>query len=173
MQSVKRILAAGCLIGIGYILGHSRIIENASADPSDFTISEDTAKSISDAHDGLRKAVDKLKLDSRYEAVTKSINSYAVMVGGINAKEDLEAGHGVDPETFAALSVAVYQLKKHNIKDDQLADWVDTNLLGLDSNGHLTYRNKVVRLYPISKLRKLQEQRMFVLGELKGEKGSR
>jgi hypothetical protein len=64
-------------------------------------------------------------------------------------------------------------LKKNNLKDDQLADWVDTNLLGYDSNGHLTYRNKVVRIYSVSRLRKLNAQRMVVLGETKELKSRR
>jgi methionine aminopeptidase len=173
MRTSVRLLSAGCLIALGYVMGSCQVMSLALAQPDETPISEDAAKKIVEAHDSLKKAMEQLKLDSRYESVTKGVNSYAVLVGGVNARDDLESGHGVDPETFAALNVAAYQLKKNNIKDDQLADWVDTNLLGYDSNGHLTYRNKVVRIYSISRMRKLNAQRMVVLGETKDSKPGR
>ena len=172
MRSSVRVLPAGCLGAVGYILGTGQLHRVAFAQP-DETVSDEATKKINDAHDGLKKAAEQLKLESRYESVTKGVNPYSVLVGGINAKEDLESGHGVDPDTFAALNVAVYQLKKNSIKDESLADWVDTNLLGYDNNGHLTYRNKVVRIYSISRLRKLNAQRMVILGETKEVKKSR
>jgi len=173
MKNSVRALTAGCLVAIGYILGSCQLSSLALAQPDDTAVSDDASKKIIEAHDALKKAVDQLKLESKYESVTKGVNAFSVLVGGINAKEDLESGHGVDPETFAALNVAVYQLKKNNVKDEQLADWVDTNLLGYDSAGHLTYRNKVVRIYSISRLRKLNAQRMVVLGETKEVKSKR
>ena len=173
MRITVRILSAGALVALGYVIGSCQLSPVALAQPDDASVSDDATKKIVEANDALKKAVDQLKLESRYESVTKGVNAYSVLVGGINAKEDLESGHGVDPETFAALNVAVYQLKKNNIKDEQLADWVDTNLLGYDNNGHLTYRNKVVRIYSISKLRKLNAQRMVVLGETKELKPAR
>ena len=173
MKISVRVLTAGCLVALGYILGSCQPLPMAFAQPEDSSVSDEAAKKIVEAHDALKKAADQLKLESKYESVTKGVNSFSVLVGGINAKEDLESGHGVDPETFAALNVAVYQLKKNNIKDDQLADWVDTNLLGYDSNGHLTYKNKVVRIYSIARLRKLNAQRQVVLGETKEVKTQR
>jgi hypothetical protein len=173
MRNWIRGMSAGCLIAIGYILGVCHVYPLAHAQPEDFSVSDEATKKIVEANDALKKAVEQLKLESRYESVTKGVNPYSVLVGGINAKEDLESGHGVDPDTFAALNVAVYQLKKNNVKDESLADWVDTNLLGYDNNGHLTYRNKVVRIYSISRLRKLNAQRMVVLGETKEVKQSR
>lgn len=167
MRNITRVFTAICLVALGYFMGNSRMFQVAHAEPAEVAASEDAIKRIVEAHEALKKAVSQLKLESHYESVTKAVNPYAVLVGGINAKEDLEGGHGVDPETFAALNVAVYQLKKNNIKDEQLADWVDTNLLGYDSNGHVTYRNKVVRIYSISRLRQLNAQRMVVLGETK------
>jgi hypothetical protein len=92
------------------------------------------------------------------------------MVGGLNAKEDLESGRGVDPETFAALYAAAYDLKKLNLKDESLADWVDIGLLDYDAEGRLTYQNKVVRIYPVSRLKKLNTQRRVLIGEAKAEK---
>lgn len=172
MRTTTWALTAGGLVAVGYILGSCNLFGIAHAQLDDVAVSEEAAKKIVDAHDALKKAMEQLKLESRYESVTKGVNAYAILVGGINAREDLESGQGVDPETFAALNVAAYQLKKNNIKDDSLSDWVDTNLLGYDSNGHLTYRNKVVRIYSISRMRKLNAQRMVVLGEIKENKNS-
>jgi hypothetical protein len=167
MRNSMRVFSAGCLVALGYFCGSSQSIQLVQAQPAVASPSDDAIKKIIDAHDALKKAVDQLKLESRYESVTKGVNPYSVLVGGINAKEDLENGRGVDPETFATLNVAMYELKKNNVKDDLLADWVDTNLFGYDADGHLTYKNKVVRIYPISRLRKLNAQRLVVLGETK------
>ncbi|HEY0983202.1 MULTISPECIES: hypothetical protein [unclassified Schlesneria] len=173
MRSAAWVLTATSLVAFGYVLGSTQVFPLAHAQPDDVSVSEESTKKIVEAHDALKKAMEQLKLESRYESVTKGVNSYAVLVGGINAKEDLESGQGVDPETFAALSTAAYQLKKYSIKDDSLADWVDTNLLGYDNNGHLTYRNKVVRIYSISRLRRLDAQRMVILGETTDNKKAR
>ena len=56
------------------------------------------------------------------------------------------------------------------IKDESLADWIDVNQLGYDAEGRLTYQNKVVRIYPVSRLKKLNAQRRVLIGEVKAEK---
>jgi len=81
----------------------------------------------------LKSAANQLQIESRYSSVTKAINPYSVLVGGINVKDDLEGGHGVDPETFAALNVAAYDLKRNPLKGDKTAtfafhDWIRTSL---------------------------------------------
>ena len=173
MRLSMRLVSAGCLLGLGYLMGSTQVFRTALAQPAETMPSDDSLKKIGEAHEALKRAVDQLRQDSRYESVTKGVNGYSVLVGGLNAKDDLESGHGVDPETFAALHVAVYELKKNNVKDDSLADWVDTNLLGYDNDGHLTYRNKVVRIYPISRLRKLNAQRLVVLSGSKPTKSTK
>lgn len=170
MQTSMRFVLAASLVAFGYLLGSSQILRTAGAQPEDSAPSDDAIKKIAEAHDSLKKAAAQLALESRYASVTKAVNPFAILVGGINAKDDLEAGHGVDPETYAALNVAAYELKKNRAKDETLADWVDPSLLGYDSEGHLTYRNKVVRIYSISRLRKLNAQRMIVLGEIREKK---
>jgi len=164
---------AGSLVALGYVLGSSQIFQAASAQNNDAAISEESSKRVIEANEALKKAVSQLTLDSRYNSATKAVNSYAVLAGGIDVKEDLESGQGVDPETWAALNVAISELKKNRVKDDSLADWVDTNLFGFDSNGHLTYRSKIVRIYSISKLKKLNAQRSLVLGETREQKSPR
>lgn len=173
MRTSMRILAVGGLVVLGYLLGSSQSFRAAHAQSADTPPSDEAIKKIVEAHDSLKKAAAQLALESRYTSATKAVNPYAILVGGINVKDDLESGHGVDPDTFAALSVAAYELKKNHIKDDSLADWVDTNLFGYDADGNLTYKNKVIRIYSISRMRKLNAQRMIVLGEVKEQKQSR
>ena len=173
MRSSMQGAIAASLIGIGYLLGSAQIFQSAFAQSEDSAPSDDAVKKIAESHEALKRAVEQLQRESRYSAVTKSVNAFAVLAGGIDVKEELEAGNGVDPETWASLYVATDELKRNRVKDESLADWVDTNLLGFDNDGHLTYRNKVVRIYSVSKLRKVIAQRMVVLGESKEAKGSR
>lgn len=170
MVQLKRLAFCGLLIALGYVLGNCSPFASVRAQEDGGVPSEDATKKIVDANDKLKAAVEALKTESRYEAVTKGINSYAVLAGGLNAKEDLEAGHGVDPETFAALYVAAFDLKKLNARDDSLADWVDISQLDYDNEGRLTYGGKIVRIYPVSRLKKLRAQRLVLLGEMKASK---
>ncbi|MEK6257445.1 MAG: hypothetical protein AABP62_02400 [Planctomycetota bacterium] len=170
MMLYKRMALGTGLLAVGYLLGSLGLFSAVRAQEGDAGPTDDSVKKIVAANDALKAAVDQLKLESRYEVATKGINSYAVMVGGLNAKEDLESGRGVDPETFAALYAATYDLKKLSIKDETLADWVDVSLLDYDAEGRLTYQNKVVRIYPVSRLKKLNTQRRVLIGEAKAEK---
>lgn len=170
MVVMKRMFLGLALVGFGYVLGSQSHFNGLRAQDEAAGPSDDAKKKIAEANDALKKAVEQLKLENRYESATKGINSFAVMVGGLNAKEDLESGRGVDPETFAALYTAAYDLKKNNIKDETLADWIDINQLSYDSEDRLTYQNKVVRIYPVSRLRKLNAQRSVMIGESRAPK---
>jgi hypothetical protein len=170
MKLYKRMALGTGLLTVGYLLGSLGLFSAVRAQEGDAGPTDDSVKKIVAANDALKAAIDQLKLESRYEVATKGINSYAVMVGGLNAKEDLESGRGVDPETFAALYTAAYDVKKLNLKDETLADWVDVSLLDYDAEGRLTYQNKVVRIYPVSRLKKLSTQRRVLIGEVKAPK---
>lgn len=167
MKSSMRIIVACGLVAVGYFLGSTRDFQAVQAQTEESMPSDEAIKKIRDAHVAIKAAVQQLKVESKYESVTKAVNPFSVLVGGINVKDDLESGHGVDPDTFAALSVAIYDIKKNNLKDDLLADWVDPNLFSYDNNGRLTFRDKVLRIYSISRLRKLNAQRQVVLEDSK------
>jgi len=169
MVQMKRVALGGALVALGYLLGTCSPFALVRAQDGENMPSEDAAKKILEVNDKLKAAVETLKLESRYEAATKGVNSFAVLAGGVNAKEDLESGHGVDPETFAALYTAAYDLKKLNIRDDSLADWVDISQLDYDAEGRLTYGGKIVRIYPVSKLKKLRAQRLVLIGEVRAD----
>lgn len=156
MSKTVRVASALALIAFGFCLGRmdtaskSRLIaQEEQAGPS-----EETTKKIQLANDALKAATESLKNETLYNAATKSINVFGVLTGGLNAVDDLESGRGVDPETFAALYAddATEDVKQH---------------LGKDEDGRLTYKNKVVRIYPISRLKKAYAQRMVVTGEVK------
>lgn len=167
MKSSMRFLAACSLLATGYFLGNVSISSIASAQLEESIPSEDAVKKIRDVNTALKNAVIQLKTESKYESVTKEVNAFAVMVGGIDVKEDLESGRGVDPETFAALNVLMFDLKKNGIRNDSLADWVDVDQFSYDAEGRLMYKGKILRIYSISKLRRLNAQRHVVLEENK------
>ena len=73
-------------------------------------------------------------------------NSFLVSTGGGDAVADLESGRGVDPETFAALYA--------DLATDEIAQH-----LAKDGEGRLTYKGKLVRIYPIARLKELFTKR--------------
>ena len=170
MVQLKRFAFGGALLALGYLLGTCSPFAPARAQDATNLPSDDSTKKILEANEKLKAAVEALKLESRYETVTKGVNAYAVLVGGLNAKEDLEAGQGVDPETFAALYTAAFDMKKLNVRDESLADWVDLTQLDYDAAGRLTYGGRIVRIYPVSRLKKLRAQRLVLSGETRPER---
>ena len=113
-------------------------------------IPKEIVNEIKNVDEAMNTAVKALQDESRYTTVTKGTNSFAVMVGGVDAVADLEAGQGVDPETFAALYAGQAM--------DEYAKFVEK-----DEQGRVTYKGKVVRMYPISKLKKLFSLRSVML----------
>jgi hypothetical protein len=69
-----------------------------------------------------------------------------------DAAEAAMAGRGVDPETFAGLYAG--------LAVDEVA-----SELAHDDEGRLTYKGKLVRMYPISRLKRLFAQRSAASGE--------
>lgn len=142
------------LLACGFTLGRLIPVEHISAQEAEFQApGEETQKKIQAANDALKAAVEALKGEDRYRSATKSLNSYAALNGELNAIQDLEDGRGVDPETFAGLYAgdAIPEIAPH---------------LGKDQEGRLTYKGRLIRMYPVSRLQRLISQRMVVTGEL-------
>lgn len=162
MSNSLRVTGALSLIALGFVLGRADLSawNRVHAQDEQTGPSEETTKKIQLANDALKAATESLKNETRYISATKSINVFGVLTGGLDAVDDLESGRGVDPETFAALYAddATEDVKQH---------------LGKDEDGRLTYKNKVVRIYPISRLKKAYAQRMVVTGEVKAAPMSR
>lgn len=95
----------------------------------------------------LREAQGAMEIEKMYVPAVKGLNPYAVSVGGVNAVADLERGLGVDPITFVGLYAG------------QAIESVEAKL-GKDEFGRLTYNNRLVRLYPISRLKALDAERV-------------
>jgi hypothetical protein len=143
------------VFAVGYGLGRvdtgrssALIAQEAVSGPT-----EETARKIQTANDALKAALEGLKNESLYNPATKGMNVTAVLAGGVDAIDDLESGRGVDPETFAALyaDLAVDEVAQHLAKDVE---------------GRLTYKNKLVRIYPVSRLKRLNTQRAILAGEI-------
>lgn len=142
------------LVAVGYALGACGALAPtpAGAQADATGISQEASDKVKVAIDALNGAAITLRQENRYQSAFNGINAFAITSGGVNALQDLETGRGVDPETFAALyaGLAVDDVAQHLSKDDQ---------------GRLTYKDKVVRLYPISRLKQMFAERARLSGE--------
>ena len=147
---VMTVLAAGYVAGsIGLLTPADLSAQGAAAAQGP---SEDSVEKITSSFDTLKTAASALKREGRYDAATRGLNLFAVSVGGLDVKGDLEKGRGVDPETFAALyaGLATTEIQEH---------------IDRDSQGRVTYKGKVVQMYPIRRLTQLFKERLKYSGE--------
>jgi hypothetical protein len=166
MRKLFTCLAAVALVGFGYVLGAGGLLSPkalfAQAEKAEPSAAETTGASadalakIKAADDALKAAAEALEQEGLYVPATKGLNLFAITSGGIDALKDLEGGHGVDPETFAGLYAGL-------ATDDIVSK------LGRDSENRITYNNKLVRMYPVSRLKKLFAAREAIAGEKGGD----
>lgn len=153
MRSVSRYLAAFGLLAVGYVLGDSGFLtpRDATAQQPAAGIKKETVDKIKLMHEAITGVLGSLQTEGRYQPAIKVANSYAATCGGVNALQDLETGPAVDPETFAGLyaGLAVDTVAEHLDRDEQ---------------GRLTYKNKVIRLYSVDRLQRLQRERDKLAG---------
>ena len=157
MNNSIRIAVSVALFAAGFWFGQANVSLtaelNAQADATREGASEDTLRKIRVAQDAIADAQSSLENEQLYVPAITGTNSYAVMVGGLNAVQDLERVLGVDPVTF----VGLYS----GLATDEVAANLDTV-----PEGRLTYRVKLIRLYPKSKFRQLQAiQEKIAAGE--------
>ena len=164
MRKWSQWMAAFGFMGLGYVLGAAGVTgsvvvwaQNEEEKPAAVAAaagasSEEAQKKIAAAFEALKVAREALETESLYFSATKTMNSFGVLSGGLNAVEDLETGRGVDPETFAALyaDLATEEVKLKLSKDDK---------------GRLVYNGKLIQMYPISRLRKTFDARNALSGE--------
>ncbi len=161
MRTLYRGLYAIGFVTFGYLLGVSGMLtpgllkaQVGGANAQNKVVggpTDETKEKIKSAYLALDLAMAALRQDKLYTSAIIPINSFLVMAGGADALDDLEKGRGVDPETFAALYA------------DLATDEVAENL-GRDEQGRVTYNNKVVRMYPISRLKKMFADRDLLAG---------
>jgi hypothetical protein len=164
MRTSVTILGGAALLAFGYVLGASHILspaaalgqeeadKAAAAAATGVEVTEETKTKIKAAATALKVAMDALVDEGKYTAATKGVNCFGVLSGGVHAIRDLERNAVVDPETYAALYA--------NLATDTVA--AD---LGRDENGNLTYKHKVIRIYPVSAIRGKYAIRADITGE--------
>jgi hypothetical protein len=161
MRLFVRLAALFAIFALGYFCGTASTTlstvavgqdEPAPDAASGKALSDETKKAVETAATALTAAVEALKLDQAYTSATKGINTFGVYAGGIDSIKDLEDGRGVDPETFAALYAG--------LASDEIADKI-----GRDEEGRVTYNGRLVRMYPVSRIRALYAARAAITGE--------
>lgn len=155
MRILMRVGMALGLVAVGYFagvtgLGVPQVLR--AQDPEPAGPSDEATQQIRGAYERLTAAMQSLEQENLYTPATRGVNAFAVIVGGVNAIDDLETNRGVDPETFAGLYAGM--------ATDEVAENLDR-----DEEGRLTYKNRVVRMYPISRLKKLFADRVIIAGE--------
>jgi hypothetical protein len=152
MRTLARIGGAAALVALGFVLGSSGFLRPATAqDPPAAQqptqrLPEEVTTKLKETYSALLAAMQELQRQNMYQPAVEGVNSFAISVGGLNVLEDLETTRSVDPETFAALYAdrAVEQVAQHLARDDA---------------GRLTYKGKVVRMYPIARIKQLFAKR--------------
>ena len=116
-------------------------------------LSDETKAKVKAAAEALKAAQEALEAENRYgNSAIKGINAFTVLTGGGSSMEDLKSSGGVDPETFGALYAGL-------AADSVVVD------LERDSENRLTYKGRVVRMYPISVIRAAYARRSEITGE--------
>ena len=121
---------------------------------------QDAAGGIDDAivqqivvgYRGLSRAQSNLQQAGRYVPAANGLNAFITLAGGYDVLGSLQAGRGVDPETYAALEAGF-------APQQVLTD------LGRDADGRLTYRGELIRLMSRQQLRTLYLRRGDLVGE--------
>jgi hypothetical protein len=153
MKPFSRCLLGLGLLAAGYLLGASGLLTPGvvRAQPSAPAATEETVAKLKAVHEAMTVATQALQGEGLYTPATNTLNAFAVASGGVNAMDDLESGRGVDPETFAGLyaGMAGEEVAPH---------------LGRDEEGRLTYKGKIVRMYPISRLKRMFAERARLSG---------
>jgi hypothetical protein len=144
MRWIPRTVFCICLLVTGYLLGSLQVggPSPLRADPSVEAMQPPVRDKLRSTEQAVAEAMKMLQDEKRYVPAILGLNAFATTVGGVDAIADLESGQGVDPETFAGLYAgqAVPEVAEH---------------LAHDSQGRITYKSRVVRLYNPSRLKQL------------------
>ena len=149
MRPIWKTVSVLGLLSLGYVLGTIDSFGPKSLGAQAAAEGGPSAESLTklkEAFAAIKGAAETLEQENLYVPATTTLNVFSVMAGGLNAVQDLEDGRGVDPETFAALYAgeAKPEIKEHLDNDEQ---------------GRLTYKGKVVRIYPKQRMKKIFQER--------------
>ncbi|WP_417851026.1 hypothetical protein [Thalassoglobus sp.] len=147
MTTLRTLALAAILMSVGYLLGQANVGANfVNAQQVGENVPEETVEKIRAANRNLNEAMEALKSAGLYESVTEGPNAFLILSGGGSARQDLESGRGVDPETFAGLYAG------RAIPEIQ-------DLIGKDEQNRLTYNDEVIRIYSKSRLQRVLANR--------------
>lgn len=147
MQTLTRVSIVISLLSVGYFCGSARVLDPTAAHAQiEGEPSQSTQDRIREAYNTMSLAMADLQAEQRYTSPLKTVNTFAVTVGGIDALSDLEDGRGVDPVTFAGLYAGQ---ASEDIKP----------FLSYNEQGQLLYKDKVLRIYSPSRLQRLFAER--------------
>lgn len=113
-------------------------------------IPEEIAHKVRIAQDALEEVQGVLETENLYVPAVDGLNPAAIMAGGLNALEDLNGEGGVDPFTFVGL------YEGHAI--DEVREFIERD----PESDRLKYKDRIVRLYPLAKLKTLYHQELGV-----------
>jgi hypothetical protein len=152
MQAGKTWLVGGALLMLGYLAGSSGVMQFPQAAAQDEPAAgpgKESEGKIRNVQIALQDAMEQLRQDGRYNAITSGVNSFLVLSGGGDALQDLESGNGVDPETFAGIYAgrALPEIQEQ---------------LGTDDEGRITYNNKPVTIYSRRRLERMFAERLRI-----------
>lgn len=167
MKRLARLAPPTCLALAGFAAGvwcshpfatvAAQVTDPQGTGTEQVDISEANAEKIKQAVDTVATAEVALEQDGLYKRAIRGSNPYAVFAGGLDAVADLEGGRGVDPVTFAGLHTGL------------ATDEVQVNL-AYDANGRLTYKGKLVRMYPPELMKKINNRQASILAVAAGGK---
>ena len=140
------LVAAGVMIGRLDLTAASTAFAQDDVEDAEEPISEEAANEIRALNRAVDSARDELERADRYRTATTTPNVTLILSGGGDAVADLEAGEGVDPETYAGLyaGAATEEVKRH---------------LTFDDENRLLYKGNIVRMYSKSRLKDLYDNR--------------
>ena len=163
MRPIRNALLLMAVFGLGVFVGQTGQLSSPTLQAQGVgdgqAASDEVTREVTAAYTALQNAKSALAQEDRYTSATKTLNVSAIMSGGVDAIGDLEAGRGVDPETFAALYA------------DQATDEIAAEL-DKDEQGRLTYKGKVVRMYSVSRLKRMYQERLRFTGTEEAASGS-
>jgi hypothetical protein len=144
MRAIVRSFFCFSLLLAGYVIGSLQADHPSflHADQQTEPLPTAIRDRLRDTDRNLGETMQMLQEDKRYVPAIQGLNAFATTVGGVDAIADLESGQGVDPETFAGLYAG-----------QALAEVTEN--LARDAEGHLTYKNKIVRVYSSTRMRQL------------------
>jgi len=144
MRGVARSLSCLGLVFAGYVFGSLQFDRPSllRAEPQADSLPNAIRDKLRETDRILAETMQVLQDDKRYVPAIQGLNAFATSAGGVDAVADLESGQGVDPETFAGLYAgqALAEVAEH---------------LGRDAEGHVTYKNKIVRIYSVTRMRQV------------------